>query len=606
MLTLARLLKAATITVVLVAICLVVLYVRLLRPEPPALQAFINANVLTMNGANDKAQAVLVERGNIIAVGSTPEISARVQTHHSRDDVVVHDLLGKTLMPGIIDAHSHFPGSGVTELAADLNAPPIGEIKSIEQMIGLLRKFDQEMEKGEWLFGLGYDDTQMLEGRHPMRQELDAVSTDRPIFILHISGHMGVANTKAFELLDVPIIHRNTSLSKASDIGDVDNVHAEQASAQTSHSAEKGEHVRNRSGQLTGLILESAVFPFLAAATDFSVPEIYQVVKAASEEYAAQGVTTVQNGAADKRYIVGLNWAVKLGLIPQRVVVWPMQDAMEEGALKALREQNRPLFEVGATKLIADGSIQGYTAYLSKPYHVAPKGVDGDYYGKPLISRESLHDSVLQYFSTEQQVAIHANGDASIDDVLFAVEQGVNAYPDYDHRTILIHAQMARPDQLEKMKSLGISPSFFSAHTYYWGDRHRRIFMGRDRANAMSPAQTASQLGLRFSIHLDTPVVPMQPMRLLWSAVHRKSSNGKVIGLRERLSRTQALRAITIDAAYQIFKEEQLGSIEIGKLADLVVLSKDPTQEQTDLLSVQVLSTYVGGLSVYQRGLLEK
>ena len=565
-------------------------YLKFQPSKPPVLQAFINANVLTVNDSNDKAEAILIEHDKIIAVGSTQDITALIQAHKSKSDVMVHDLLGKTLMPGIIDAHSHFPGSGVVELAADLNAPPIGGVTSIDQMLERLRKLDREqLESGkddeEWIFGLGYDDSQMIEKRHPLREELDAISTQRPIFILHVSGHMGVANSKALERMRVGV---------------------------ETVAPEGGEYGKNKAGQLNGLILETAVFPFLAAATDFSLSEVYTVVKAASQEYAAQGITTAQNGAADARYIVGLKWAVKLGLVPQRVIVWPMHQAMSDSELQTLRAQSTDKFEVGATKLIADGSIQGYTGYLAKPYHVAPELHNGNHHshnsqsnkgfvGKPVIERAALVKLVTDYYATGQQLAIHGNGDASIDDIIFAVEKAREAYPNSDPRTILIHAQMARQDQLKKMIDLGITPSFFSAHTYYWGDRHRDIFMGPERANAISPARSAKRLGLRFSIHLDSPVVPMQPMRLLWSAVTRESSSGRIIGRRERVSRTDALRAITIDAAYQVFREQQLGSIEVGKFADLVVLDQDPTSEKVSLLDVTVLNTYVGGVEIYQR-----
>lgn len=557
----------------LLSVGVLIAYLTLAPSQPPKLQAFINANALTVNSDNERAEAVLVERDKIIAVGTTKEVSALIQAHTDRHDVIVHDLLGKTVMPGIIDAHSHFPGSGVAEFAADLNAPPIGDVKSIDQMLGRLRALDQVTEEGEWLFGLGYDDTQMQDRRHPLRQELDAISTSRPIFILHVSGHMGVANSTAFDEL---------------------GIHADAIAP------DGGRYQKNKIGQFTGLILETAVFPFLTAATDFSIDDVYKVIQSAALEYASQGVTTAQNGAADKRYILGLKWASKLGLVPQRVIVWPVHNAMNDTQLSELRDESTDRFAVGATKLIADGSIQGYTGYLAKPYHVPPKNFEGDYYGEPVIPRDDLVTLVTNYFALGQQLAIHGNGDASIDDVIYAVEKALEIHPNADPRVILIHAQMARQDQLEKMKALGITPSFFSAHTYYWGDRHRAIFIGPERANAISPARSALQQGLRFSIHLDSPVVPMQPMRLLWSAVTRESSSGRVMGRRERLSRDEAIRAVTIDAAYQVFKEPYLGSLEVGKFADMIVLDSDPSARDTSLLDTKVLRTYVGGLEIFR------
>lgn len=569
-----RLLRIGQVLLVAILVCVGFLYWKISLPEPPTLQAFINGNVLTVNQGNDRAEAVLVEGERIIAVGSTVEITSLIQSHKSKKGVVVHDLSGKTLAPGLIDAHSHFPGSGVYKFAADLNAPPIGRIKSIEEMLTQLRLLDAQKDDATWLFGLGYDDSQMLDGRHPLRAELDAVSTSRPIFILHISGHMGVANSLALEIMGI----------------------SEQSSAPSG-----GEYVKNSDGQLTGLILETAVFPFLQIATDFSAAEIYEVVAKASFEYAEQGITTAQNGAADKRYATGLKWASKLGLVQQRLIIWPLHDALEPSLLRSLKKESTERYEVGALKIVADGSIQGYTGYLKEPYHVIPDNYEVGFRGHPVIEREELVRLVKTYFSADQALAIHGNGDASIDDILFAVEEGQKEYPDENRRTVLIHAQMARQDQLIKMKELHITPSFFSAHTYYWGDRHRRIFMGSERAQRMSPARSAQRLGLPFSIHLDTPVVPMNTMRLIWSAVNRETSSGRSIGRRERISREQALRAITIDAAYQISKESDLGSIEKGKFADLVVFDRDPTSLSVDLLQTQVLATYVGGVKIFAK-----
>ncbi len=561
---------------IVLLLCLIVAaigYVWLMPPKPPVLQAFINGHVLTLNEANDTAQAVLLEREKIVAIGTTKEISALIQAHPERKHVRVHDLAGNTLMPGFIDAHSHFPASGVYEFAADLNAPPIGNIGSIEELLSVLRKREAQLKDAhDWLFGFGYDDTQMVDGRHPLKEELDRVSSERPIFILHVSGHIGVANSAALQRLGVD---KNT------------------------RPPDGGQYQKNAEGELTGLILENAIFAFQDKATDFSLPEIVQIVKAASNEYASQGVTMAQNGAADWRNISGLKWAAKLGAIKQRLILWPRHGALTPDKLTSLKQDNSDKYEIGAIKLVADGSIQGYTAYLKQPYHTVPDEYGDEFAGHPLMSRETLAALVTDYFKQRQQLAIHGNGDAAIDDILYAVEQAQTAYPRADPRVVLIHAQMASKKQLEKMKKLGVTPSFFSAHTYYWADRHRNIFLGPERVMQISPANSASKLDLPFTIHLDSPVVPMQSMRLLWSAVQRESSAGQSIGRTERISREQALKAVTIDAAYQVFREHELGSIEVGKLADLVVLDADPSNDDTDLLNTKVLSTFVGGVLIY-------
>jgi predicted amidohydrolase YtcJ len=250
-------------------------------------------------------------------------------------------------------------------------------------------------------------------------------------------------------------------------------------------------------------------------------------------------------------------------------------------------------------KIIADGSIQGYTGYLGEPYHKPFKG-DAFYRGYPSVPREQLLRQVAGLYEKRIQVAIHCNGDASIDDGLDAIEAAAQAHPWPEARPLIIHAQMTRLDQIERMAALGVTPSFFSAHTYYWGDRHAAIFMGPERAANMSPAGWALEAGVRFSSHLDTPVTPMLPLQAVWSQVHRESTGGVVIGPRQRIDRLSALRAVTIDAAWQVFMDDKIGSIEPGKRADLVVLSHSPLTAE-DIRSIKVDRTIIDGATVYSR-----
>jgi predicted amidohydrolase YtcJ len=253
----------------------------------------------------------------------------------------------------------------------------------------------------------------------------------------------------------------------------------------------------------------------------------------------------------------------------------------------------------GAVKLIADGSIQGYTAYLREPYFVPP-GDDPAERGYPRYPKQELAARVAGYRDAGLQVAIHANGDAAIDDALDALESAQAGDPELDARPVIIHAQMTRPDQLERMKRLRVIPSFFVLHSYYWGDRHRERFLGPERAARISPTHTAQQTGVRFTLHCDTPVVPMEPLRLVWAAVNRRTTSGQELGPEERIDVTSALRAVTIDAAFQHFEEDLKGSLEPGKLADLVILARSPLAEPAEgLASIPVLETIVGGESVW-------
>lgn len=218
------------------------------------------------------------------------------------------------------------------------------------------------------------------------------------------------------------------------------------------------------------------------------------------------------------------------------------------------------------------------------------------------MAREELLERVTRYHANGMQVAVHGNGDASIDDILDAFERAQEQHPRDDARPVVVHAQMSREDQLDRMKALDVIPSFFTLHTYYWGDRHRDLFMGPERAARMSPARSAIEHGLRFTIHCDAPVVPMEPLRLVWAAVNRRSASGALIGEEQRITPNQALRAVTIDAAYQHFEEDLKGSLEPGKLADLVILSRSPLDNPDQIDAIEVCETIVGGQTVYRAG----
>lgn len=557
-----------------IAITVIAAWAYLSYQSPPEKRAFIHGQVLTMDADNRIAEALLIDGGRIVAVGSDAAIAELIDDHTR-----VTDLQGKTLMPGIIDAHGHFPGSGLAALAADLNSPPIGDTADMAQLLERVAAQLDKTTSDQWVMGFGYDDTAIEEMRHPSRAELDAISAEQPIFLWHISGHMGVVNSAALAQLGIDA---------------------------STPDPEGGTIVRDpESGEPNGLLQETAMFPVQAQAMDFGVAEFLTMVRYAADEYASMGVTTAQSGGADPRMTQGLALASTLNLVPFRQVVFPIETEMGEQVLDGSFDTdalNSERFAVGAVKVISDGSIQGYTGYLSHPYHVPYHG-DADYRGDPVVSREALFDIVDRFHGAGKQLAIHANGDAAIDNVIAAFEAAQQKYPSADPRLILIHSQMAREDQLDAMQELGITPSFFSAHTYYWGDRHRDIFMGPERAARMSPTRSAQERGLRFSVHLDTPVVPMQPMLMLWSTVNRLSSSGAPIGPEQRIEPMQAIRAVTIDAAWQVFQDDNRGSLELGKWADLVILSGDPLRDPMAIRDIEVLETVVGGRSIYQRGL---
>ena len=563
------------ILVVLVALVLglgVLLKIAMRTPEPPAHQVFINGEVLTMDAENRVAQALSTRGDRIEAVGSTEEIMALADDHTE-----VVDLRGRTLLPGFIDAHGHFPASGMSVIAADLNSPPIGDKNTMAEVLAALQAQAAKKSAGEWVIGFGYDDTLLAEQRHPTRAELDKVSTEHPIVAIHVSGHMLVANSMALQLVGI-------------DAGTPDP---------------EGGVIGRRSGSMepNGLLEETARLPMMKPMQDMSLIDTYRLMKAAANEYAAIGVTTAQSGGVSQELATGLSLFSQFGIIPQRLVLFPFHtdfaEALASGEYDPDQYSSDQLV-MGAVKIVADGSIQGFTGYLSQPYHT-PYHDDESYRGYPAVLRERLFEQVEALHRAGFQIAIHGNGDQSIEDILDAFEAAQQVHPVQDPRMILIHSQMAREDQVARMKDLGVTPSFFTAHTWYWGDRHRDIFMGPERAAVMSPSKWAQDYGLRFSSHLDTPVTPMLPLQAVWSQVHRITYGGDVLGPEQRIDAMDALRAVTIDAAWQVFQEDNRGSLEAGKYADLVVLSGSPLENPMAMRDLKVERTVVGGATIFRR-----
>ena len=534
---------------------------------------YLNGIVITMNG-DEIAQAVAVRGDEIIAVGSDTEIQELVGM---ATEVVQLDE--NTMLPGFYAAHDHFPGSGrVAVSSVDLNSPPIGTIETMGELVAALSARAADTPAGQWIQGRGYDDTLLAEQRHPTRVDLDTVSTDHPIYISHTSGHLGVANSVALELAGITRTTPNPPggvIQKNPDNGEPNGVFEE-------------------SGGMVSRLIPPP-----------SLDQQLEAYRWAVQDYVEDGVTTAVIAGGSRTSLINLRQARDQELLTFRIITMmsrgtPNQpSAAEAGGLGSHFGDTR--LKVGAIKIVQDGSNQGYTGYFTEPYHTPFKG-DANYRGYPRRSREDLTIMVKELHRAGYQIAIHANGDAAIDDVIHAFRAAQQEYPRSDARHRIEHCQMVRTDQLDAIAELGISPSFFVGHVFYWGDRHRDIFMGPDRAAGISALRSATDRGIRFTVHDDTPVTPVSPLRLVWVSVNRLTKSGQVLGPQERVTPLQALRAVTIDAAWQNFEEDIKGSIEAGKLADLVIVSDNPlTVSPEAIVDINVLQTIVGGDTVYIR-----
>jgi predicted amidohydrolase YtcJ len=542
-------------------------------PEAPEHQVFVNGQILTMNAENRVVEALSVRGAKVSRVGSTEEILAEVT-----DKTVVTDLRGRTLMPGFVDAHGHFPGSGQVVFSTDLNSPPIGNIEDMSQLLERLKDAHEARPDG-WLTGFGYDDTLLAEGRHPTREDLDQISATRPIAIGHVSGHLYAVNSAALAEIGI----------------DESTPDPEGGVIQRDPTSPDGRRPN-------GVLEETASRQVLLKALDIGITDGIRMTTHAAREYLQAGVTTASAGGMPLGLAKLLGPLSQLNVFPQRVALFPL---LEEVESEVLSGEWRPeamaagRLSLPRVKIIADGSIQGYTGYLSEPYYEPYKG-DVLYRGYPSVSRDDLFRQVEGLHIQKIQYAIHVNGDASVEDALDAIEAAQQSQPWPDARPLFIHAQMSRKDQIQRMAQLGVTPSFFSSHTYYWGDRHAAIFMGPERAANMSPAGWALDAGIRYSAHADTPVTPMLPLQVVWSQVNRITTGGAVLGRHQRVAPMAALRAVTIDAAWQVFMDDSVGSLEPGKLADMVVLSGSPL-ESSDVRELLVERTFIGGAEVYTR-----
>jgi predicted amidohydrolase YtcJ len=540
-------------------ICGLLFGLTLLLAAQPADTVYVNASILTMDAAGSVAEAMAVRSGLIAAVGTRDAMRTLISPLTR-----VIDLNGRSILPGFWAAHDHFPEAGVVErIRVDLNSPPIGRMQSIADIVATLRERAAKTPAGEWIVGNGYDDTLLRDKRHPMRHDLDRASLRHPIVIIHTSGHLSVGNSYALRIAGVS---RRTPQPQGGLIR------------------------KDTAGEPTGVIEESHI---IQRHIPKLTPEQWRdAARWANKHYLARGVTTTVIAGASEESVRNLAAALRDDEIRLRVIA--MAPADSRPALESLAVPEVQL-RLGAVKLFQDGSLQGYTGHLSQPYFIQPAG-KAHYRGYSSRTPEKLAAVVLELHRAGFQIAIHGNGDAAIDEILDAYEAALKTFPRQDARHRIEHCQTAREDQLDRMVRLGITPSFFAGHVFYWGDRHRDIFLGPERAARISPLASAVKRGIRFTLHDDTPVTPVNPLQLVWAAVERQTRAGRVLGPDQRITVMQALRALTIDAAWQNFEEQTHGSIEPGKRADFVVLDRNPLSVPgTDLRNLKVLETVVGG-----------
>jgi len=538
----------------------------------PADLIFAGEHIITMDAS--EADAVAVRGDRIVASGS------RAEVFQLRGDATrVVELGERALLPGFIDAHGHF--SGVSRYAdlLDLSSPPVGGVTSVDDIVRALRLRieQQQIPAGELVFGFGYDDSLLAEGRHPNRDDLDRASTNHPIVVRHVSGHLLAANSMALDGAGISASTQNP----------------------------EGGIIRRRQGsnEPDGVMEETAMGAFPGSSANMGPETLSRLRREAIDIYAGYGITTIQDANISSAYADLLRAEAQADPYAVDIVAFIMANPLSDEELREVSADQTYTggFRVGGVKFTLDGSPQGRTAWMSQPYTEGPPGQGADYVAYPSYSPEAYKARMPDLLRRGVPVLAHANGDAAIQLMIEGVKEAVVGGELPDHRSVAIHAQLARPDQLEQFKELGIVPSYYSVHPYFWGDWHRLSF-GEERASFISPVKATVDLGIPYTVHNDSPVVPPDIMRLVSITVNRQTRSGYVLGPDQRVSVLEALYAVTQGAAYQYFEEEEKGSITVGKRADLVILEQNPITADSQILEdIGIVETFARGLSVYSK-----
>ena len=523
----------------------------------------VNADIVTMDPGNPDATAMAWSDKQIIAVGNENDVRKA-----AGENADVIDLEGRTVTPGFIESHDHVFVSSATVELTDVTPFTTPTLAEALEKIGMAEVNDEG-----WILAFGADQGLYEEQAGPTRDKLDKLWPDTPVLVYHLSGHGGFANSKALEIAGVD--------ESTPDPGG-------------------GSLERDSSGRLTGYL---AGQPALFLVKGYPTPDLSST-KIAAEQRAAKGITTasefaVLNGGV-RDLLVALTSADDF---PTRIVGGRFFDAPDlDKMIPTLKASENSLLRFQFIKTYTDGSLQGGTAYLLDGYYDPDMGEGDGARG----SQDEFNRQVLSIYEQGYWPAIHANGDGAVELALNAIEfaqRSTGEGVDSGMRPQIIHAQITRPEQILRMAELGVNPTFFITHVYYWGDLHATKSVGPDLAERMSAMGEAFDAGIPASMHNDPPVSPADPILNMWIAVNRESRTGKVYGAEQAITAEQALAAYTINAAYQFGLEKETGSLEVGKKADFVILDNNPlTAEPADIRDIKVLATVLDGRQTYSDG----
>lgn len=504
------------------------------------------------------ADAVLTEDSKIIAAGSRSELEKIA------GECQKVDLNGTALLPGFIDPHSHFLQAATALLNVSLEgADTIDIIRSrIQNFIS-----ERRIQPGQWVHAGDYDSTIMKDQKNPTLEELDSFAPDNPLILVYKSGHMGFMNSQGLKLLGIT---ENTPDPEGGRIEKID-------------------------GKLTGYLEENALINNLKAIPMPKIDEILSSVSAAQTKYASYGITTAQDGMVVKEMLPMYSAIAENNLLSIDLMLYSDPVTYITTHKTFGGNESKCNIKTGGIKIFLDGSPQGRTAWMREPYKD-----DENYCAYGTMKDEDVVAAFECAGRENAQLICHCNGDAAAEQFLRCLEIAEEKYPNLKElRPVIIHGQLMGEDQVKKAAELGAIVSFFVAHVYHWGDTHIKNF-GIERADRISPAKDAIKYGVNYTFHQDAPVIEPNMMETVWCAVNRITKNGVHFSDNQKISTLDALKAITINGAYQYFQEDIKGSIEAGKAADFVILDRDPLKaDPNDLKDIRILKTIKNGKCIF-------
>lgn len=525
----------------------------------PSIDLLVTAEMIHTLGATGAVEALAIRDGVVVATGSRADLDPLAGPNTRRVD-----LDGAHVVPGFIETHMHPLYAGIAAEEVDVTTPPH---HTIESVIAAIRERAASTDPSVPIKSWGFDDTGVRDDRHMAAADLDAAAPDHLVFIHHISGHVAYVNSRV--LRDAGITEDTPD-----PVG--------------------GRIERHEDGSPTGMLVEpSAMNLVRSVIDDYDYADFRVAARNASAIAARTGTTTITDMAVwEWDMFRAYQDAVAAEDLRVRVRLAPFLDFFDRMAFGTGFGNDR--IKLGPIKMMADGSIQSYTACLTHPYHDRPAAT-----GVAPLDAAQLEEAVAAAHARGHQVAIHTNGDEAIDNALDAIEAAIGTDP---HRHRLEHFQTARPDQIARTAELGVSVSIFVNHIWFWGDRHIDRFLGSERANRLDPVREVADAGIRFGLHCDAPVTSLDPLFTMWCAVNRITSGGRPLGVDQSVDVATAFRGYTTDAAWLSYEDGRLGCLDPGHLADMAVLDRNPfTADPAYLRDVEVVRTIVGGETVFER-----